>query len=311
MATNFIYTNPSAGQQAVQYAQLQAQDDADKRRLLGATLHDMSVQGIEAGRNNAQMGYSRAQLMNRSAEAERDRALQREGYRSAESINTARSAAIDAERTRRATEQAAYEKDQLLRQQQAFFQAGETDAAMMNDPKVDKAVKAKIAQGRNVKPGANGLWVNAHPNPALLAPALPTIADLKAKQAAATGANRALISPGYTPVEQPAAPIAVPFTSGTGDVGHVVPPRIQSMDFGGWSEGGWNSVPRTEAPMPPVEFRPTMGDLRMLDSNIPSAPAPRIPSTYDEWINPQVPFDEFIPTYNEPRRRVPFAILPY
>lgn len=281
MATPFIYTNPAAGQQAVQYAQLQAQDDADKRRLLGATLHDMSVQGIEAGRNNAQMGYSRAQLMNRSAEAERDRALQREGYRSAESINTARSAAIDAERTRRAAEQTAYEKDQLLRQQQAFFQAGETDAAMMNDPKVDKAIKQKIAQGRNVKPGANGLWVNAHPNPALLAPAIPTIADLRAKQASALGANRALLG---TP-EVPQVPFS-PNTVVTPMPSPGYTPRVTDFDIPVEYPGG----PIID--VPPLEVVPQ-------DEILKYSPLP------------QVPFDEYLPSYDAPRRRVPFAILPY
>jgi hypothetical protein len=267
MATPFVYREAAPGQQAVQYAQLQEQGDADRRRILAQTYHDMSTQGTEMARTNAQMAATRSQMNQRSAEAEKDRALQREGYKSAESVAAGRTKATEDAWDKRAKAQTDYEAAETKRQAEAFFQAGETDAAMMNDPKVPQALKDKIAAGRNVRPGPNGLWVNAHPNPALQLPGVTTIEERKRRLAESKAQNRALVQPGAA-----------------GDVNGNWGNRVSEIE--GWKNqtspvaprtsmgrDGWQSIPAPDpvidAVVPRAPFS-NMGRLRMEDDNLES-----------------------------------------
>jgi len=267
MANNFIYREAAPGQQAVQYAQLQEQADADRRRILAQTYHDMSAQGADMARTNAQMATTRSQMNQRSAEAEKDRALQREGYKSAESVAAGRTKATEDAWARRDKAQADYDAAAAKQQAEAFFQAGETDAAMMNDPKVPQALKDKIAAGRNVRPGPNGLWINAHPNPALQLSGVQSIEDVKRRAAEATARNRALVQPGAAGDVKGNWGNRVSEIEGWKNQTSPVAPRT-SM-----GRDGWQSAPPPEpAPdvvVPRVPFSNT-GRLRMGDDNLES-----------------------------------------
>jgi hypothetical protein len=263
MATPFIYREAAPGQQAVQYAQLQEQADADRRRILAQTYHDMSTQGTEMARTNAQMAATRSQMNQRSAEAEKDRALQRERYKSAEAVAAGITKATEDAWARRDKAQADYETAAAKQQAEAFFQAGETDAAMMNDPKVPQALKDKIAAGRNVRPGPNGLWVNAHPNPALQLPGVQTIDDIKRRQAEADARNRALVTPVPSPGPRP--PASTDFRVPTTPEPAPATPRTSI------TRDGWQSAPRPapDVVVPRAPFSNT-GRLRMGDDNLES-----------------------------------------
>jgi hypothetical protein len=134
MATPFVYREAAPGQQAVQYAQLQEQGEADRRRIIAQAYHDMSTQGPEMARNNAQMAATQSQMNQRSAEAAKDRDLQREGYKSAEAVATGKTNATEDAWDRRAKAQTDAYAAEVKRQAEAFFQVGETDASMMYDP---------------------------------------------------------------------------------------------------------------------------------------------------------------------------------
>lgn len=323
MPNNFIYRESAPGQQAVQYAQLQEQADADRRRILAQTYRDMSTQGTEMARTNAQMAATRSQMNQRSAEAEKDRALQREGYKSAETVAAGRAKAAEDAWDKRAKAQTDFETAETKRQAEAFFQAGETDAAMMNDPKVPQALKDKIAAGRNVRPGPNGLWVNAHPNPALQLPGVQTIDDIKRKQSEAAARNRALVTPVPSPGPRPpsSTDFTVPLDRSSGPV-VPYPDREAPAPFPSTYEGWLDYNPEPKAVSPRVPFS-NIGRLRMEDEQrmqdmgyydqreqqgmtvVPQEEIiqyrPRVP----------VPVDEFIPTYDPPVRRIPGAFLPY
>lgn len=274
MATPFIYRESAPGQQAVQYAQLQEQADADRRRILAQTYRDMSTQGTEMARTNAQMAATRSQMNQRSAEAEKDRALQREGYKSAEAVAAGRTKATEDAWARREKAQADYDSAAAKQQAEAFFQAGETDAAMMNDPKVPQALKDKIAAGRNVRPGPNGLWVNAHPNPALQLPGVQTIDDIKRKQSEAAARNRALVTPVPSPGPRPpsSTDFNVPLDRSSGPAAPY-PDREAPAQFPSTYEGWLDYNPEPQVMSPRVPFSNT-GMLRMGDDNLEAAPAP-------------------------------------
>ena len=270
----FVYREAAPGQQAVQYAQLQEQGESDRRRTIAQAYHDMSTQATEMARNNAQMAAARSQMNQRSAELEKDRALQREGYQSAENIQAGRTKATEDAWDRRAKAQTDAEAAEVKRQARAFFQAGFSDAAMMNDPKVPQAVKDKISLGRNVRPSPDGkTWVNAHPDPDLPEKGMQTMDDLKAAEAARNAGIRASVQPGASGDK----------TGGWGK---------RTSDIEGWKNGtspvtprtsmgrdGWTSKPPTDpAPAPSVPRAP-------FNPNSEQESPPQFPSTYDGWLD--------------------------
>ena len=270
----FVYREAAPGQQAVQYAQLQEQGESDRRRTIAQAYHDMSTQATEMARNNAQMAAARSQMNQRSAELEKDRALQREGYQSAENIQAGRTKATEDAWDRRAKAQTDAEAAEVKRQARAFFQAGFSDAAMMNDPKVPQAVKDKISLGRNVRPSPDGkTWVNAHPDPDLPEKGMQTMDDLKAAEAARNAGIRASVQPGASGDK----------TGGWGK---------RTRDIEGWKNGtspvtprtsmgrdGWTSKPPTDpAPAPSVPRAP-------FNPNSEQESPPQFPSTYDGWLD--------------------------
>ena len=316
----FVYREAAPGQQAVQYAQLQEQGEADRRRTIAQAYHDMSTQATEMARNNAQMAATRSQMNQRSAEAEKDRALQREGYKSAEAVAAGRTKATEDAWDRRAKAQTDAEAAEVKRQARAFFQAGFSDAAMMNDPKVPQAVKDKISLGRNVRPSPDGLsWVNAHPDPDLPTN-VETIPGVDARSSAlrrgAAGLTpRPPFSPNttVTPVPSlgPRPPASTDFRVPTTPGPAPVTPRTsRSLD-------GWTSKPPPDAVVPRPPFYPNTAVTpvpspgftpRETDFSVPverpggpAVPAPsQFPSTYDGWLD-----------YNpEPNAMSPRAPLP-
>lgn len=289
MATPFIYREAAPGQQAVQYADMENRAEIERQKRLNDLFLAMSQQGTEFARTAGQSSAARNNSAMRSAEAEKDRALQREGYKSAEQIAAGKVASADADRKRRDDAQAEFDKQDQYNRAVAMFNAGSADAANLNSGRLQPPDISALIKRGYAKIGPNGVWTSAypHPGPALVTPAgqqMDTIESIRARTRARAGMGGG---------------VQVPFTGTVNE--HSVP-----QDF-------VPSYPQTPV-YPPSEFEQGYPTVIPQDEIIRRA---TIPQSYDEAINPRpyIPpppvFDDYLSTDEPPKRRIPGAYIPY
>lgn len=225
MAEPFIYTNPAAGQQAVQYAQLQAQQEMDRDRQVNDLYKTMSDQATRLGLGSQQASISRNQMSQRAAEAEKDRELARQGYTNAQTVaGITAGPRADALNARKLADDAANKQFALDN-----FNRGTSFATTLNDPKTPLSLKQKLMQSGDVEMGPDGLWRSRHRNPS------ENINDILARRA---GLGQSTISAvpvpspgGFTPRETDfRVPVLYPGGPTTeGGIDNVAPPYIREQ----------------------------------------------------------------------------------
>jgi hypothetical protein len=157
----FIYTNPAAGQQAVQYAQLQAQQDQDREHRINDMYRLASQQATDLTKGSQQAAISRNNMLNQNNQRDLDRQLQDRGYASAQTVaGIAAGPRDDAIKARQAADAAANKAFALDN-----FNRGTSFALTLNDPKTPLSLKQKLMQSGDVEMGPDGVWRSRHPNP--------------------------------------------------------------------------------------------------------------------------------------------------
>lgn len=158
---NFVFTDPVAAQQATQYAQLAAQEQAANDQAFNDWMR-IGTQGRVAQQNaQQQMLMNQNQMAQRAAEAEKDRALAREGYGNAKSIaeiNVGQRA--DVMKSRQAADDAANKAFMLEN-----FNRGSSFAEMLNNKDTPLSLKQRLMQSGDVVMGPDGVWRSRHANP--------------------------------------------------------------------------------------------------------------------------------------------------
>lgn len=170
---NFVFTDPVAAQQAVQYAQLanleQSQaDQAFNERMRNATQGRIAQQNTQQ-----QMLMNQNQLAQRSAEAEKDRELARQGYTSAQTVAGITAGQRDNVLKAREASDAAANKAFSLEN----FNRGSSFAEMLNNANTPLSLKQKLMQSGDVVMGPDGIWRSRHTNPN----ALESIGDIQSR----------------------------------------------------------------------------------------------------------------------------------
>lgn len=161
MAEPFIYTSPVAGQQAVQYAQLQAQQEMDNDRQISDLFRQAGQNVTNLGLGAQQVGVSRAQMQQRALEAEKDRELARQGYASAQTVaGITAGQRGDVLKARLAADDAANKAFALDN-----FNRGSSFAEMLNNANTPLSLRQKLMQSGDVVMGADGVWRSRHANP--------------------------------------------------------------------------------------------------------------------------------------------------
>lgn len=158
---NFVFTDPVAAQQAVQYAQLANQEQAQADQAFNDRIRTGTQGRISQQNAQQQMLLSQGQMAQRASEAEKDRELARQGYSSAQTV-----AGITAG-----------QRDNVLRAREAAdasankafaldnFNRGSSFAEMLNNANTPLSLKQKLMQSGDVVMGTDGLWRSRHTNP--------------------------------------------------------------------------------------------------------------------------------------------------
>lgn len=151
---NFVFTDPVAAQQAVQYAQLanleQSQaDQAFNDRIRTGTQGRISQQNAQQ-----QMMMNQAQMQQQAAEREKDRM-------SNQTIAGIQAGPRDdAIKARQAADVLANKAFALEN-----FNRGTSFAMTLNDSKTPLSLKQKLMQSGDVEMGPDGIWRSRHANP--------------------------------------------------------------------------------------------------------------------------------------------------
>lgn len=159
--SRFVFTDPVAAQQAVQYAQLASQEQAAMDQAFNDRIRTGTQGRISQQNAQQQQMMNQYQMQQRAAEAEKDRALAREGYLNAQTVaGIAAGPRDEAIKARQAADVAA---------QKAFalenFNRGSSFAQTLNDPKTPTSLKQKLMQSGDVEMGPDGVWRSRHLNP--------------------------------------------------------------------------------------------------------------------------------------------------
>lgn len=217
---NFVFTDPVAAQQAVQYGQLANQEQAQRDQAFNEAFRNLGQQNIARQNTQQQMMMNQAQMANRAAEAEKDRQLARQGYTSAETIAGAKTA-------QRASEiKAQNDYDAVMQRKQAEQNhlLGKSYSDILNNKSIPEIQKTKFREsGLVTMDPATGLWVPVHPAPPPVAGGVQSISDLLNKRRLGMGPSTISVTPvpspgGFTPqptdfrvpVEYPGGPLTEP-----------------------------------------------------------------------------------------------------
>lgn len=158
---NFIFSDAVPAQQAVQYAQLANQEQAQADQAFNERMRNATQGRIAQNNSQQQMMMSQNQMAQRAAEAEKDRALQREGYGSAEKVAGLRADVYGDKIKAQQTADDAFLKRQALEN----FSRGNSFAETLNNPATPLHLKQKLMESGDVVMGPDGLWRSRHANP--------------------------------------------------------------------------------------------------------------------------------------------------
>lgn len=158
---NFVFTDPVAAQQAVQYAQLANQEQAQADQAFNDRIRTGTQGRISQQNAQQQMMLNQSQLAQRSAEAEKDRELARQGYVNAQTVaGITAGPRDDAIKARQAADMAA---NKMFLEEN--FNRGTSFARTLNDPATPQTLKQKLMQSGDVEMGPDGFWRSRHVNP--------------------------------------------------------------------------------------------------------------------------------------------------
>lgn len=139
---NFLFTDPVAAQQAVQYAQLANQEQAQADQAFNDRIRTGTQGRISQQNAQQQMLLSQSQLAQRAAEAEKDRELARQGYTSAQTVAGITAGQRDNVLKARTVADAEANKAFALEN----FNRGSSFAEMLNNANTPLSLKQKLMQ---------------------------------------------------------------------------------------------------------------------------------------------------------------------
>lgn len=211
---NFVFTDPVAAQQAVQYAQLASQDQAAEAQAFNDRMRIGTQGRISQQNNQQQQMMNQYQMQQRAAENEKDRELARQGYTNAQTVAGiaygGKSAPVDARLKAQQNADAAA----LAKQAVDNFAMGNDYAAIINNKTIPDSIKRKfIESGHVTVDQRTGLYVGRYPNPA--AESISGILNKRAGMGPSTISVTPMPSPGprvpspsdfSVPVEYPGGP---------------------------------------------------------------------------------------------------------
>lgn len=266
MAEPFIYREAAPGQQAVQYAQIQAQQEMDRDRMNNELYRAMSQQATQLGVGSQQAAISRAHMQQRQAENEKDRELARQGYTNAQTVaginSGVRGGIVDA----RLKAQMDADTAALKLQAQDNYSRGISFAEMLNNSATPLSLKQKLMQSGDVVMGPNGVWRSRHANP----DQVESIGDIQSRFQPVTGI------PGPVGGRIPSAMDSMPSRSRMLQAGPPpVGPRVS--DF-------------PSAPPGPSPFE-TPGFKVFRQSDFIPQPPPAYDASGNEYRRPAIPSD--------------------
>jgi hypothetical protein len=280
MAEPFIFREAAPGQQAVQYAQLQAQQEMDQNRLNNDLYRAMSQQATQLGIGSQQAAISRNQMLQRQAENEKDRELTRQGYTNAQTVaGITAGPRDDAIKARQAADAA-----DLKQRNRDLWSMGDAYEKTVNSPdvlKMDPAVVKRMKESGHLYRGDDGLWHNRYPNPDAV---VESIGDIRQRYEGIPGSMGVggKLMPGI----------------------NSMPPRSMMLN---------RAVPVSDFPSAPPGPSPfeTDGFRVFRQSDFSEVPE----DNYDRAVRfnspVAVPVSEFQSTDYQPKSRVPYSFLPY
>lgn len=152
--SNFVFTDPVAAQQAVQYAQLANQEQAQADQAFNDRIRTGTQGRISQQNAQQQMLMNQSQMQQQAAEREKDRV----SNQTIAGIQAGpREDAIKARQAADALANKAFALDN--------FNRGTSFAQTLNDPKTPLSLKQKLMQSGDVEMGPDGLWRSRHANP--------------------------------------------------------------------------------------------------------------------------------------------------
>lgn len=208
---NFLFTDPVAAQQAVQYAQLANQEQAQADQAFNDRIRTGTQGRISQQNAQQQMLLSQSQLAQRAAEAEKDRELARQGYTSAQTVAGITAGQRDNVLKARTVADAEANKAFALEN----FNRGSSFAEMLNNANTPLSLKQKLMQSGDVVMGPDGRWRSRHANPS---EHITDLLNRRAGMGPSTISVTPAPSPGFTPrvtdfdvpVEYPGGPMVSP-----------------------------------------------------------------------------------------------------
>lgn len=162
----FVFTDPVAAQQAVQYAQLASQEQAMQDQAFNERMRNATQGRIAQQNTQQQQMFSQSQMQQRAAENEKDRELARQGYANAQTVagiaSGGRLGPVDA----RLKAQQDADAAALAKQTQDNFAMGNDYAAIINNKTIPDSIKRKfIESGHVTVDPKTGLYIGRYPNP--------------------------------------------------------------------------------------------------------------------------------------------------
>lgn len=184
---NFVFTDPVAAQQAVQYAQLANQEQAQADQAFNERIRTGTQGRISQQNAQQQMALNQAQMQQRALENEKDRI----SNQTIAGIQAGPRA--DALKARQLADEAANKAFALDN-----FNRGTSFAQTLNDPKTPLSLKQKLMQSGDVEMGPDGLWRSRHKNPN---ESINDIMNRRSGMGQSTISVTPMPSPGFTPRE--------------------------------------------------------------------------------------------------------------